>query len=398
MTEPDEDSPAHALRDAPPPPPTDAPPGPASARDDAHPGAIFLAFLAFGARAFGGPLVQIEVLREEFIRRRGWTTTRRFDRALGVYQLLPGPEAHEMCCYLGTVRGGRLGGLAAGLGFMLPGLLLMLAASVLYAHIDLRAPAVGGALMAMQVASCVLIVRAAARLARPLASDWRVVAFLAAFLAAFWLRLFEPAPAMAATGIDLHAPAAGALFGHGLAAGLVTFGGAYTALPYVAATAAGDGGWMTQEACLDGVAIASVLPAPLVIFGTFVGYAGGGLAGALAFTAGIFLPAFGFTFVGFGFFERLVGWKPARGALDALGAVAIGLIVAAALEFLHATIDSMAGPPEPHHHTPLDNIVLPCLCFGAAYAALQRLPRRFGAPILVLASAAVGAAYGALFG
>lgn len=378
-------------------PPTDEDPS-TRTRDDAHPGAIFLAFLAFGARAFGGPLVQIEGLREEFVERRGWTTTGRFDRALGVYQLLPGPEAHEMCCYLGTVRGGRPGGVAAGLGFMLPGLLLMLAASVLYAHIDLRAPTVAGALMAMQVAACVLIVRATARLARPLANDWRALVFLAAFLAALWLRLFDSPPPLAATGIAAHAPAVGTLFGHGLAAGLVTFGGAYTALPYVATTAAGDGGWMTQQACLDGVAIASVLPAPLVIFGTFVGFAASGLAGALAFTAGIFLPAFGFTFVGFGFFERLVGWRPARGALDALGAAAVGLIAAAALGFFHATIDAMAGPREPHHHTPLDNVVLPCLCVGAAFAVLQRLPSRFGAPILVLASAAAGAAYGALFG
>ncbi|MFM7051230.1 MAG: chromate transporter [Planctomycetota bacterium] len=378
---------------------TDAPTklaGPQAA--DSRPFAVFTLFLAFGARAFGGPLVQIEALREEFVRQRGWTTTERFDRALGVYQLLPGPEAHEMCCYLGTVRGGRLGGLAAGLGFMLPGLVLMLAASVLYAHIDLRAPAVAGALMAMQVAACALIVRAVVRLVRPLSKDWRVLVFLAAFFAALGLRLFEAVPTIAATDIAARTPAVDALFGHGLAAGLVTFGGAYTALPYVAATAAGDGGWMTQQACLDGVAIASVLPAPLVIFGTFVGYAASGIAGALAFTAGIFLPAFGFTLVGFGFFERLVGWKPARGALDALGAVAIGLIAAAALGFFHATINAMAGPREPHHHTPLDNIVLPCLCWAVAFAALHHLPTRFGAPILVLAAAAVGAAYGALFG
>ena len=370
--------------------------GPSVAREGPLP--IFLSFLAFGARGFGGPVVQIEALREEFVRRRGWTDEPRFRRALGVYQVLPGPEAHEMCCYLGTVRGGRAGGLAAGLGFMLPGLALMLAASALYAHIDLRAPAVAGALMAMQVAACALILRAVAKLMSPLAKDWRLPLALAAAVAALLFRLSEPATHATATDIATHATGVGALFGHGLAAGLVTFGGAYTALPYVTATAAGDGGWMTRQACLDGVAIASVLPAPLVIFGTFVGYAGSGIAGALAFTAGIFLPAFGFTFVGFGFFERLVGWKPARGALDALGAVAIGLIAAAAFEFFHATIDTMAGPREPHHHTPLDNIVLPCLCFGAAYAALQRLPKRFGAPILVLAAAVVGAAYGALVG
>ena len=357
---------------------------------------IFLRFLAFGARAFGGPVVQIQALLDEFVQRRKWTDEARFRRALGVYQVLPGPEAHEMCCYLGTVRGGRWGGVAAGLGFMLPGLVLMLVASALYGTLDLKSPPIAGAMAAMQIAACALIVRAVGRLMRPLAADWRLVLALAAAVAVLFSRILAPVPAAAETDIALQAPGVAAMFGHGLTAGLVTFGGAYSALPYVAAIAAGEGGWMTQQACLDGVAIATVLPAPLVIFGTFVGYAGGGIASALAFTAGIFLPAFGFTFVGFGFFERLVAWKPARGALDALGAIAIGLIAAAAFEFLIATIGMMAGPREPHHHTPLDNIVLPCLCFGGAYTALHHLPKRFAAPILVVAAAAAGATYGAL--
>ena len=154
---------------------------------------------------------------------------------------------------------------------------------------------------------------------------------------------------------------------------------------------------MTSQACLDGVAIASVLPAPLVIFGTFVGYAGKGIAGGLAFTAGIFLPAFGFTFIGFGVFERLVSWAPARRALDFLSALAVGLIAGAALEFTFATLNAMAGPRTPGQG-PLDNRILPALCLSVAGNALVWLPKRYGAPILVLSSAAVGAAYGALFG
>jgi chromate transporter len=359
--------------------------------------AIFLDFLRFGALAFGGPAVQIAELSAEFVDRRGWLGAERFRRALAVYQLLPGPEAHEMCCYLGTVRGGRLGGLAAGLGFMLPGLALMLAASAIYGAVDLRAPAVAGALGAMQLAACALIVRAVLRLMRPLASDWRLMLAVAAAIAVLFSRAFAPAPHDTGTGIASQATTVAALFGHGLTAGLVTFGGAYTALPYIAATAAGEGGWMPPQACLDGVAMASVLPAPLVIFGTFVGYQGGGIAGALAFTAGIFLPAFGFTFIGFGFFERLVAWKPARGALDALSAVAVGLIAGAAFEFLYATLSAMAGP-RAAHQGPLDNQLLPSMCFGVAMWVLGLLPKRYGAPILVVSAAAAGAAYGAVFG
>jgi chromate transporter len=279
---------------------------------------------------------------------------------------------------------------------MLPGLVLMLAASALYRAIDLSAAPVAGALAAMQIAACALIVRAVLRLVRPLWGTWRVAVAIVAMVAAIAMLAHraeaapDPVNAAAARGVL-------ELFGHGLAAGLVTFGGAYTALPYVTSVAAGDGGWMTQQACLDGVAIASVLPAPLVIFGTFVGYQGGGLAGALAFTAGIFLPAFGFTFLGFGFFERLVEWKPARRALDALGAVAIGLIAGAALVFFYATISTMAGP-RAAHQGPLDNVLLPCLCWGIAMWMLGLLPQRFAAPILVLSAAVVGAAYGLLFG
>ena len=75
------------------------------------------------------------------------------------------------------------------------------------------------------------------------------------------------------------------------------------------------------------IAVPSVLPAPLVIFGTFVGWRGGGLVGALAFTAGIFLPAFAFTVFGFSTIERILAWRPARAALDVASAVAIVMLV-----------------------------------------------------------------------
>ena len=364
-----------------------------------HPAAIFLDFLRFGATAFGGPAVQIAELSSEFADRRGWLTRERFRRALAVYQLLPGPEAHEMCCYLGTVRGGRLGGIAAGLGFMLPGLVLMLAASALYGVLDLRSPPVAGAMAAMQIAACALIVRAAVRLVAPL---WRaapdtgkapIAAVIAASIAT--IALLSPGATATAEGIAAGAPAsehtrgAGELFGHGLVAGLVTFGGANTALPYVSSVAAGEGGWMTQQACLDGIAIASVLPAPLVIFGTFVGHQGGGVPGALAFTAGIFLPAFGFTFIGFGFFERLVSWPPARRTLNLLGAIAVGLIVGAAFGFVLETAGGWSRRPVFFGDMTL-------VLIAAAVAAMLHTKVPYAAPVLVATAGAAGAIYGAL--
>jgi chromate transporter len=262
--------------------------------------------------------------------------------------------------------------------------------------LDLATPAVAGAMAAMQVAACALIVRAAFRLVAPI---WRaasaankapVVAVVAAAIACAFL--LGPGGAPPADALAAASPrGAGELFGHGLVAGLVTFGGAYTALPYVTSVAAGEHGWMTQQACLDGIALASVLPAPLVIFGTFVGFQGGGLAGALAFTAGIFLPAFSFTFVGFGFFERLVHWPPARRTLDLLGAIAVGLIVGAAFGFVLET--SGGWSRRPVFFGALTPLLIAC-----ALGVLVRWRSPMATPVLVVGAGAAGALAGALRG
>ena len=100
--------------------------------------AIFLRFLKFGALAWGGPAAQIEMIRKECVEEEGWITPDAFKKTLAVYQVLPGPEAHELCVYFGRIRGGKTGGFLAGLGFMLPGFILMLAFSVAYVQLDTR--------------------------------------------------------------------------------------------------------------------------------------------------------------------------------------------------------------------------------------------------------------------
>src|ERR687896_465857 len=101
------------------------------------PSAIFARFLKFGALAWGGPAAQIAMIKRECVDQEHWVSEETFKKTLAVYQVLPGPEAHELCVYFGRIRGGRLGGLLAGLGFMLPGFVLMLALSVLYVEADL---------------------------------------------------------------------------------------------------------------------------------------------------------------------------------------------------------------------------------------------------------------------
>src|SRR5918994_2790444 len=101
------------------------------------PGALFVRFVKFGALAWGGPAAQIAMIKRECVDEEGWVSGETFKKTLAVYQVLPGPEAHELCVYFGRLRGGKLGGFLAGLGFMLPGFVLMLALSILYVEAEI---------------------------------------------------------------------------------------------------------------------------------------------------------------------------------------------------------------------------------------------------------------------
>src|SRR6266508_5184789 len=101
---------------------------------------IFLRFLKFGLLAWGGPVAQIAMIRQELVDEERWVTNERFNRVLAVYQVLPGPEAHELCVYFGMLSGGRVGATLAGLGFMLPGFLFMLGLTWFYLTYGINSP------------------------------------------------------------------------------------------------------------------------------------------------------------------------------------------------------------------------------------------------------------------
>ena len=285
------------------------------------PGAIFLRFLRFGALAWGGPAAQIAMIKRECVDEEGWVDEETFKRTFAVYQVLPGPEAHELCVYFGRVRGGKLGGFLAGLGFMLPGFVLMLGLTIAYVEAGLE-DSLDELFYGFTAAVGAIVARALVRLSGvfitnvPLALI-AVVAFAltllvdASFLlvllgagiayelwtgAARWrggLQSLSPLPiaigiVAGAVTVSLTAE----IFFEGLKAGLLTFGGAFTVIPFLQESAVDGHGWLTDEQFVDGLAIGGVLPAPLIIFSTFVGYLAGGLAGGIAMTVGIFLPAF----------------------------------------------------------------------------------------------------------
>jgi chromate transporter len=332
------------------------------------PGAIFGRFLKFGCLAWGGPAAQIAMIKRECVDEEGWVTELQFQRLLAVYQVLPGPEAHELCVYFGQLRGGKLGGFLAGLGFMLPGFLLMLGLSALYVEADI-AEHLDALFYGLSAAVGALVARALVRLGTSFIQD---VPLAVIAIAGFVLTLFAgvsfvlvllggglayevwrnarrwlggaPSLSLGAGALPWIATGAiavgltGEIFLEGLKAGLLTFGGAYTVVPYLHDSALGSHHWLTEDQFVDGLAIGGVLPAPLIIFATFVGYMAGGLAGALAITLGIFIPAFCFPI----FFHRqlvaIAENERLHQFLLGVAAGVVGLIAAVTIEIVDAGV------------------------------------------------------------
>jgi chromate transporter len=282
---------------------------------------LFLRFLKFGCLAWGGPAAQIAMIKQECVDEERWVPEETFTKTLAVYQILPGPEASELCIFFGRLRGGRLGAFAAGLGFVLPGFLLMLAFSILYVEAELS-DNLDELFYGLTAAVGALVARAVIRLSRTFVTDvpLALIAISAFALTVFagvgfglvllgaglayelWkngerfvhrANSFSLGPVLLGVlvgGVSLSLTSE--LFWEGLKAGLVTFGGAFTVIPFLNDAVVGGHGWITESQFVDGLAIGGVLPGPLVIFSTFVGYLTGGLAGSMAITLGIFLPAF----------------------------------------------------------------------------------------------------------
>jgi chromate transporter len=259
---------------------------------------LFIRFLRFGFLAWGGPVAQIAMIRQELVEEEKWISKERFNRVLAFYQVLPGPEAHELCVYFGMLAGGRIGGLLAGLGFMLPGFVLMFALSWIYVTYGINSPIFAAVFYGSKAAVVALIIRAIHRIGGHSLNDcWlygvAIAVGLASLLGANFrftlplaglaysiikrqipssstLHVFLPLPLFAQVANTL-TPSLLALFGYGLRSGLLTFGGAYTIISFLQYDAVVTGGWMTNSQFLDGLALSGILPAPLIIFATFVG-------------------------------------------------------------------------------------------------------------------------------
>ncbi|HYC04307.1 MAG TPA: chromate efflux transporter [Azospirillaceae bacterium] len=296
-------------------------------------------WLKLGCINFGGPAGQIALMQTELVDRRGWIDQRRFLHGLNFCMLLPGPEAQQLATYVGWRMHGAVGGLVAGILFVLPGALAMLGLSWLAAaHGDL--PWVKALFDGVKPVVVAIIAAALWRIGRRTLKGWAALALAAAaFVALYFLSLPFPliVAAAALVGVvaarmgrdDLFAPAhhgedplateVAPLPGIGralLLAGLflllwvvpvgllllalgdepyrdvaalftkaafVTFGGAYAVLPYIADAAVNQQGWLTPADMVNGLALAETTPGPLILVTQFVGFfAGWNNPGALS--------------------------------------------------------------------------------------------------------------------
>lgn len=378
--------------------------------------ALFLRFLRFGFFAFGGPVAQIAMIRRELVEQERWIDSGRFNRLLAVMQVLPGPEAHELCVHMGIRARGRLGGLLAGLGFMLPGFVLMLLAAWAYAELAGTSPVLAAAFVGVQATVLAIIARAIHRIGEHILTSlslWIIMGATAVATIAgvsFWIVL--PAAGLSYAGVKsgrwwlvalalsaavtmglvtlsnatgfappptaVMAATTFALFLAGLKGGMLTFGGAYTAIPFVRADTV-DRGWATDAQFLDGVGLANFLPAPLVIFATFVGWMSGGLVGALAITAGMFLPAFAFSMILYERLERIVEDERLQTFLTGVAAAVVGVIAVTAFQLAEAAV---ANTP---------NLLLTAALFLVGLVVVYLWKSRYSAPLVLVTGAIIGA-------
>jgi len=371
--------------------------------------------------SFGGPAGQIALMHRILVEEKKWIGEQRFLHALNYCMLLPGPEAQQLAIYIGWLLHRTRGGLVAGILFVLPGFLAILALSYVYAllgDVDL----VQGLFFGLKAAVLAIVLQAVVRVgSRSLTSNATRGLALGAFLAIFVFNAPFPAIVLAAGLVGFAGGRAGLNAfsrggGHGpggrvtvrdadtalgeelpdharpsrrwsvrissillalwllpvaaliVLAGpesvftrialffsqmaVVTFGGAYAVLAYVAQEAVDTYGWLAPAEMVDGLGMAETTPGPLIMVTQFVGFMGafrqpGGLDPLLAATFGAvlttwvtFVPCFLWIFLGAPFVERLRGNRALSGALAGISAAVVGVILNLALWFaLHVLFD-----------------------------------------------------------
>jgi chromate transporter len=328
-------------------------------------GEIAIVFLRLGAIGFGGPAAHVALMEEELVRRRRWLDRQRFLDLLGATNLIPGPNSTEMAIHLGHERAGLPGLVVAGVLFIAPAAFSTLALAWAYVRFGAR-PEAGALLYGVKPVVSAIILSALLDLGRTAVKD-RLTA--AGGLVAFGLAIAGVDPitcllavgAAVATGertgrgglaaLAFAAPATAAATLPGLAGlfvaflriGSVVFGSGYVLLAYLHADLVVARGWLGDPELLDAIAAGQLTPGPVFAAATFVGYLLGGVAGAAAATAGIFLPAFVLVAASRPLLARIRSSPLAGAFLDGVNAASLGLMAAVALPLAReALVDGFA--------------------------------------------------------
>ncbi|UDF30683.1 UNVERIFIED_ORG: chromate efflux transporter [Roseateles sp. XES5] len=433
------------------------------------------------ALSFGGPAGQIAVMHRIVVEEKRWISERRFLHALNYCMLLPGPEAQQLATYIGWLLHRTPGGIVAGLLFILPGFLSILALSYVYVVFG-NVGVVEGLFFGLKAAVLAVVVQAVFRISsRALVNPAMIAIAAAAFIAIFAFKVPFPLIILVAAVLGYLGSASGSrLFrtsgGHAAAKGavvrdrdsllgeatpaharpnlrwslkisavlaclwlgpvaliamlagdsvfadigtffskmaVVTFGGAYAALAYVAQEAVQHYGWLKPGEMLDGLGMAETTPGPLIMVLQFVGFLGayrdpGSLDPMMAATLAAilttwvtFVPCFLWIFLGAPFIETLRGNAALSGAMSAITAAVVGVILNLAVWFAAHTLFSAvtvfaAGPLRLEVPVPATIIPLAALLAAAAAFALFRLK---ASVLLTLGlSALAGIAWTALAG
>jgi chromate transporter len=377
---------------------------------------VLLEWGRIGCIGFGGPPAHIRLLRQLCVERRGWLDAREFEDAIAVCNLMPGPASTQLAIFCAWRLRGRAGALIGGAAFIIPGLIVILALSVLFVAGSpplwvLGAGAGAGAAVpavAVQAGWSLLVpswrkrasaVRWMAYLAAGLAAAatigvWLVVVLLACgaveLLARYGPHLGRDNAGGAVHSGDgaggtrphalLAAPAFVLAVGGGVLAsvawvafkvGALAFGGGFVIIPLMQADAVSRYHWMTGAQFLNAVALGQVTPGPVVQTVAAVGYAAAGLAGGLLASAVAFAPSFLIILLGGSRFQQIRGNQRARAFLDGAGPAAIGAILGSAVTLTR-------------------ELTHPWQYGVLAGALVMLLPLRRGVVLALLSAAAIG--------
>ena len=338
-------------------------------------------FARIGVLSFGGPAAQIALMHREIVDDKKWVTEKDYLSALSFCMLLPGPEAMQLATWIGWRTHGTIGGLITGGLFVLPGAVIVLALSAVYAAFG-QLPLVAALFAGVQAAVIAVVIEALLRVAKralkgPAQRVVALLAFAALFLfglpfpliiltAGIWGYLStsasadrapaapppwaETAKAVAIWGAVWLVPLGLVVLYGGLLAdiavffsklALLTFGGAYAVLAWMAQDVVAVKGWLDLTQMMDGLGLAETTPGPLILVTEFVGYIAGhgvggwpmGVAGALIALWMTFAPCFLWIFAGAPWIARLTSAPRLSGALHGITAAVVGVIAHLALWF-----------------------------------------------------------------